>query len=264
LSLAKGVIARIVTELLGPENVTTLRTRSLDGRFEIGRFVKKFLLYAPDVNSRFLHENGAYLLKAISGEDPFSPEYKGSNVTPPAMPLGTGILITCNSRLTIHLEGDRGAYERRLIVISFDREGVAEEKRISGLSGTLMQEEGSGILNWALEGLQAFVLNDLKLALNERQRAVVSDLLSESESCTCFARECIEREDGATLTASRAYKAYVRFCSSRVWPPLAEVKFNREFKIVVQSTFGITQSHDIREGSKVARGWRGLLLCERE
>jgi hypothetical protein len=53
-----------------------------------------------------------------------------------------------------------------------------------------------------------------------RQRTVVADLLSESESCTCFVRECVERERGATLTAEEAYPAYVRFCSARVWPPL--------------------------------------------
>src|SRR5207245_1345781 len=33
----KGVIVRVVIGLIGPENVSTLRTKSLDSRFEIGR-----------------------------------------------------------------------------------------------------------------------------------------------------------------------------------------------------------------------------------
>jgi P4 family phage/plasmid primase-like protien len=256
----KGVIARIVTELLGPANVTTLRTKSLDGRFEIGRFVSKLLLYAPDVDSRFFHEAGAHLLKAITGEDPFSPEFKNSNVTPPAKPVSAGILVGCNSRLKIHLESDRGAWERRLVVLPFERDGVSEEMQVAGLADILLKDEGSGILNWALAGLEAFILDGLKLPLNQRQRAVVNDLLSESESCTCFAREWFVRDEESQVTTKRAYSAYVRFCSTREWPPLSERKFEQGFKTAVQTLYSITQRHDLREGDRSARGWSGIML----
>lgn len=250
----KGVFARILTSLIGAENVTTLRTNTLESRFEIGRCVGKLLLYGPDVSARFLHESGAHMLKAITGEDPFSPEYKGSNVTPPAKPLTANILVTCNSRLKVHLEGDRGAYERRLVVIPFDSDGVSEEQQITGLSNVLMREESSGILNWALEGLCEFLHDDLKLILNDRQKTIVSDLLDESESCSCFLRECIRPKRGGKLLASQAYRNYVDFCSSRQWPPSAEVKFNRDFKKAVQEKHGVTQSNDLLGG----RGWRGI------
>ena len=177
--------------------------------------------------------------------------------------MSTGILVTCNSRLTIHLEGDRGAWERRLIVIPFDREGVTEEKQVAGLSDILLREEGSGILNWAIQGLCAFIMDDFKLRLNERQKAVVSDLLSESESCTCFARECVVREEGGSLPVERAYPAYVRFCSSREWPPLSERKFEQGFKAAIQTLYRVTQRHDLPgEGGKDVRGWSGIILWD--
>lgn len=252
----KGVIARILTSLIGAENVTTLRTNTLESRFEIGRCVGKLLLYGPDVSARFLHQSGAHMLKAITGEDPFSPEYKGSNVTPPAKPLTANILVSCNSHLKVHLEGDKGAYERRLIVIPFDFEGVSEDQQITGLSNILLREEGSGILNWALQGLWQFVEDDFKLKLNDRQRAIVRGLLDESESCICFLRECVRPMQGGRLLVSAAYHSYVDFCASRQWPPLAEGKFNREFKQAVQEKHGITQSNDLIGG----RGWRGIDL----
>lgn len=256
----KGVFARILTSLIGAENVTTLRTNTLESRFEIGRCVGKLLLYGPDVSARFLHESGAHMLKAISGEDPFSPEYKSSNATPPAKALTANILVSCNSRLKVHLEGDRGAYERRLIIIPFDREGVSEDQQITGLSNVLLREEGSGILNWALQGLRDFVEDDFKLKLNDRQRAIVSGLLDESESCTCFLRECVRPMEGGRLLVSAAYRSYIDFCSSRQWPPLAEGKFNRDFKRSVQEKHGITQSNDLIGG----RGWRGISLIDED
>lgn len=256
----KGVIARILTTLIGADNVTTLRTNTLDSRFEIGRCVGKLLLYGPDVSARFLHESGAHMLKSITGEDPFSPEYKGSNATPPARPLTANILVTCNSRLKVHLEGDKGAYERRLIVIPFVSEGVSEDQQITGLSHILLREEGSGILNWALQGLLEFIIDDFKLILNDRQRAIVSDLLDESESCTCFLRECVRPTTGGKLLAREAYRKYVDFCSSRQWAPSAEVKFNRDIKKAVQDKHGITQSNDLPGG----RGWRGIHLMDED
>jgi putative DNA primase/helicase len=262
-SSGKGVIARTVIGLIGPENVTTLRTNSLDGRFEVGRYMNKLLLYAPDVSERFLHERGAHLLKAITGEDPMSPEYKNSNVTPPSKPCDAHLLITCNSHLKVHLEGDRGAWERRLIVVPFEREGVTEQKQITGLSEMLIQEEGAGILNWMLDGFEAFVCDDFKLRLNNRQRAVVYDLLSESESCTCFVRECVVKEDGTVLLTDSAYPPYVRFCSSREWSPLSKRKFEQDFKAAILKVYGITQGHDLPgKGGRDARGWRGIMLCE--
>jgi P4 family phage/plasmid primase-like protien len=256
----KGVIVRIVIGLLGPENVTTMRTAAMNSRFEIGRYVKKLLLYAPDVDSRFLHELGAYLIKAITGEDPFSPEYKNSNVTPPAKPLDTGIIITCNSRLTIHLQDDRAAWERRLIVIPFVRESVTEQMQITGLSDKLQAEEGAGILNWMLDGLEAYITDDFKLRLNDRQREVVKDLLSDSESSTCFARECVVQEEGGRLTVERAYTGYTQFCSARNWTPLPKRKFEQDFKAVVHKLYKVTQRHDLRVGDGWGRGWNGIML----
>ncbi len=217
----KGVIARVLTQIIGPDNVGTLRTKALDGRFEMSRLVKKVLAYAPDVNERFMSETGAHLLKAISGEDPFSPEYKNSNFTPPNRPLDTALLVTSNSKLKLLLEQDHEAWERRLVLIRFDRDGVSEKERISGYSNILVTEEGSGILNWMIEGLFKFSEDDLKLALNERQKAAVHDLLQESESYFCFAREQVVEVEGGRLSGEEAYDVYVRFCATRGWTPLS-------------------------------------------
>ena len=68
------------------------------------------------------------------------------------------------------------------------------------------------------------------------------------------------REKASEVTVKRAYPAYVRFCSTREWPPLSERKFEQAFKAAIQTQYGITQRHDLREANRSARGWSGIML----
>ncbi len=257
----KGVLVNVLTKILGASNVATLRTGNLEGRFELGRMVGKLLVYGPDVPENFLMQKGASALKAMTGEDPVSPEYKNSNVSPPAKALTANILITSNSRLKVYLEGDRGAWERRMIVIPFTRDGVPANQRIAGLDHILVETEGPGILNWMFDGFAKFMVDEFQLKLNDRQRIVVSDLLSASESCTCFIRECVQVGRGCSLTTAKAYDGYIKFCTSREWQPSTRKKFERDFKAGVQNEWGITQRNDLCTDCGVGRGWSGIRLC---
>jgi hypothetical protein len=59
-----------------------LRPDLLAERFELGRLYGKSLLYGADVPDNFLNCKGASVLKALTGGDPVTLEFKGSNETP--------------------------------------------------------------------------------------------------------------------------------------------------------------------------------------
>ena len=253
----KGVVARVANELVGPENMGTLRTDQLNTRFEIGRLRHKLLIYGADVPANFLSTPGAAVLKAITGEDPISPEYKNSNATPAAAPVHGSVLVTSNSRLRMRFEGDQEAWRRRMVLVQFTGKAVTEEDQITGLAEELMRREGSGILNWGLEGARKVLEADGKLLLNERQQKVRDQLIMESESYVQFAKEAIEKSN-LSLTREEAYAAYVRYCHDREWTPESPRKFGGQFKQAVADQYGVTESHDLRGGTK--GGWRGIAL----
>ena len=140
-------------------------------------------------------ERGASMLKVLVGGDPISAEGKGLNGDFPM--FGTfNIVVTCNSRLRLRLQGDEGAWRRRLLVVRY--ENPPPEKRILDFDHLLLREEGSGILRWALAGfvkLQAEFANrgDFELTATQRQR--VDSLLAESESLRLFVRERLARHE---------------------------------------------------------------------
>ena len=146
----KGTSVRVLVGIIGNQNVGTLRTRHLGDRFEVGRFLGKTLLYGADVPEKFLNQQGAQVLKSLTGGDPVALEFKRSNETP-LIECNFNVLVTCNSRLTVHLEGDTEAWRRRLVIVKYTK--PAPKQVIASLSQEILDTEGSGVLNWYLEGL---------------------------------------------------------------------------------------------------------------
>jgi P4 family phage/plasmid primase-like protien len=254
----KGTIVRVINGIVGPTNVGTLRTRLLGERFELGGLLGKTLLYGPDVPPDFLNHSGAAVLKSLTGGDPMTMEFKGSNVRPEII-CRFNVAITCNSRLRVNLEGDVEAWRRRLRIIGFRNPPPANA--IANLSEVLLAEEGSGILNWALDGLDRTRSDGWRIRGNEAQQRVVDDLLLESESYTLFAKECVVLREYGRFTLDDCFAAYVFYCNRRGWAPLEKRDFSGHIEVFISRRFGKSKAHDVssREGGE-RRGWHGLGL----
>ena len=55
----KGTFVEVLEAIIGENNSAQMRTRHLEDRFEIGRFVGKTLLGGKDVADNFLEKPGA-------------------------------------------------------------------------------------------------------------------------------------------------------------------------------------------------------------
>jgi phage/plasmid-associated DNA primase len=128
-----------------------LRTKRLEGRFEMGRMLARTLVIGADVPVWFLNQEASYRLKSIVGGDLLDAEKKCSNVYF-TIPSEFNVLLTANARLCVRLDGDRGAWERRLTIIHYGTPRTGP--RIDNFAQKLIKEEGIGILNLALKGLR--------------------------------------------------------------------------------------------------------------
>jgi putative DNA primase/helicase len=255
----KGTFIRILQGIIGAVNVGGLRTHLLNERFEIGRLLGKTLLYGADVPENFLNHRGASVLKSLTGADPVTLEFKNSNERP-SMVCRFNIVATCNSRLTVHLEGDTEAWRRRLRIIEYRK--PPPKTKIADLSERILRDEASGVLNWMLAGLQKVEAAGWQLSISQEQQKIVDDLLLESDAHGVFVREALVRDAGASLTAADCYDAYVEFCTRRGWQALAKNKFGKTIGDVIVRAYGITQNHCIPdEEGKDQRGWKGIRCC---
>lgn len=256
----KTQLAELATLLIGDRNIGSLRTAHLADRFELGRMAGRTLLVGSDVKGDFLEHPGASTLKAIIGGDPIDAELKGRNeiIT---LRGRFNALVTCNERLRVRIEGDFGAWKRRIAIIPF--EGPSPKQRIPDFARRLFEEEGERILAWAIEGAR-LLQNDLAahgcIRLTERQVGLVDDLLSESQSLERFVNEVIERAPGYDLLKDEAMEAYGEFCTLRGWEALPLARQQRELPELVLRIHRASITRSLLRNGKAAQGWRNIRL----
>ncbi len=254
----------VLQALIGRENVTQLRTEHLNERFELFRMLMRTLLVGVDVDANFLSSKGAPVIKGLVGGDWFDAEQKG----------GTGsfqfqgkfnILMTSNCRLKVKLQGDVGAWRRRMLIVRY--EAPAPKKKIPDFGELLIREEGSGILNWAIKGLRMLLIDIAEtgdIRLTPRQAGVVDSLLAESDSLRYFLRENVVKAPGSDLSVGEIVQAYAHYCPDKGWDPLPETQIGRQLPDLMMELFHVVKTNNTLRDGKAARGFRGVAFRDPE
>jgi putative DNA primase/helicase len=255
----KSQLALVLAKIVGGSNCTELRTKLLEERFELSRLLDKTLLLGVDVAANFLSTQAARVLKGLVGGDMMTAERKGSNAGFQFRGI-FNCLITSNSRLRVRLYGDEGAWKRRLVIIRYERAIAA--KKIPDFHKVLLEHEGSGILNWGLEGLRK-LLGDIDqygdIQLSAKHLDLVNALVAESDSLRLFAKSEIERTSSANdLTTEEIIKRYAAYCVAKEWDMTPASSVQKMLPDIMTELFGVLKAHDIQRNGKNARGFSGV------
>ncbi len=255
---SKGTLSNVVQGLIGERNCYELRTDCLNERFELFRYIGRSLLYGADVEPEFLRRQGAEALKKLVGGDLLSPEGKGSNEQVNLRGI-FNVIITCNKRLSVRLAGDVSAWRRRLRILEFQAP-APNRGTIVNFDRLLLEQEGSGILNWAVAGA-AEVLRDKRenriRVLSALQHQRVEALLGQSDSVRLFLEACVERKPGSSLEKNDLVERYADYCGEKNWEPLPDTAARKELKDRMMEMFGSTERQSAGSG-KNQRGYSNV------
>ncbi len=256
----KGTISNVLQALIGDDNCYELRTEHLDERFELLRYIGKTLLYGADVEPEFLRHSGAQTLKKLVGGDLVSPEGKNSNEKFNMRGV-FNVVITCNKRLSVRLSGDTGAWRRRLRIIAF-KEPVKGRPVIVNFDRMLIEQEGAGILNWAVMGA-AQVLADKRAGrtrpLSAAQHERIETRLGQSDSMRLFLDVRAEKRPGEVLEKNDLLEAYADFCGEQGWEPLPELAARKELNNRMLELFGAVERKSAGSGHN-QRGYSNVAI----
>ncbi len=254
----KSSLAKILCGLLGENNYSNLSLEQISKRDSLISLIDKQINFSDEVDGRFIESSMLTQLSA-EGTANLNPKYKKQFDSK----IFAKFIIACND--LPRFQSAQGM-KHRMITIPFHYQ-IPEEKRIDRIDIKLLLNEGSGILNWAIEGSKklkdrgSFLISeDSKEESHENTLAsfpVVAYLEENyhfSETCT----ETISTEEMygteeriAGETERTGYRAYchrvnVRLCSFNTFSKEI-ARFGRE-KIFVKQ---------IRIGDK--RGYVGLI-----
>ncbi len=257
----KSTLIEIIEKVIGVQNVAQIRTKHLNKQFELYKFLGKTLLTGKDVGGEFLSEEGAEVLKALVGNDLLDAEKKYGNEQF-QLRGNFNMAITCNSKLRVKLEGDAGAWQRRLMIINYSKPKPKE--RITEFADKLIAAEGPGILNWMIEGAIKYLVEeqaygDFQLTGEQRQRVEV--LLAESDSVRQFVQDRVHFVKGQTATVTELQAAYFEYCEEMGWHAFRPQDFRSSITDLMLEIHHVGKSNDIPRGMKETnRGFRNVAV----
>jgi putative DNA primase/helicase len=245
----KGTIARVLTALLGRENVAGPTLSSLGTNFGLWPLLGKSAAVVSDarLSGRTDSATVTERLLSISGEDSLTIDRK--HLPPVTTKLAARFTILTNE--LPRLGDTSGALAGRMIVLRlveswYGREDTRLTDRLLG--------ELPGILLWAIAGWQRFGGRGHFV-----QPASGKDLLSELEDITspvgAFVRECCEVGPGLRVAFDTLFMAWRSWCEShgRREPGLREI-FGRDLLAAAPSIRKVRP----REGEERYRGYEGI------
>jgi len=257
----KSTLLTVIERVLGEPKVAHLRTGLLGGRFETSAFLGKRLLVGKDVPGDTLAVAGAKALKSLVGDDLMQAEIK-YNPDKQKMRGDFHVVIVSNSNLRIALDGDHDAWRRRLLVIGFDN--PKPTKPIPNFAEALVAEEGSGILNWMIEGALNYRAQMQKLGhlrLNQVQLDRIETLLQDSDNVVEFVKRHVKPDQGSDVTSDELHKEYLEVCVQAAWTPVASQKFLTLLPDVLGAKFQVVRRNDIVRNGKSVRGYKNIRLA---
>jgi len=257
----KGTLVNVITKIIGKRNIAELRTQHLCDRFELFNFIGKTLLTGADVPGKFLNTTGASKIKSLVGNDSLTAEAKGLN-NRATIQGNFNIIISTNTHLHVRLDGDEGAWQRRLLIV--DYECAKPEKKISSFDDVLIKAEGEGILNFFVKGamrlLKELSTDDGDLTLSQAQNKRIDDLLNESNSMRAFASEWLDISEGDNITTEELVTAYFDYCEDKGWQAENTTHFTRNIENIMVDMYRAHKRKDIKRGDTSKRGFCNIKL----
>lgn len=251
----KSTFAKLAALLVGEENTAQLRTHLLHERFELGSFIGRTLLLGADVNPKFFLSPGAEVLKALTGGDLMQAELKQGNARP-TFYGDFNVIVATNDELRVKMQGDRDAWARRLVVVSFYAHEL--KQRIRGLERVLLREEGPGIVNRSLEAALACLAAG-KMALAPVQQRRVDDMLDRSDPVREFVLDRIEKREGESIPKKEIRERFKDECKLRRWNVTSDREIGARLPVVMKELFEADESNSVPDfAGHGVQGYRGV------
>jgi P4 family phage/plasmid primase-like protien len=250
----KGVIARVLKELLGEDNFVGPTMSGLAGGFGLESLIGKLAAVIPDARLR----RGQYSpivverILMISGEDTVTVDRKNKTAWTGKLPCR--IMIISNEVPKLH--DSSGAIAGRFISLEMRVSFYGREDK--DLTDKLITEL-SGIFAWSLDGLERLTKRGYFLQ-PESGMQLSEDLSELGNPLRTFARECCTFRSKCSASVDRLYQAYRTWCAKNGHYPAAKNSFSTDFGVAFPRLKRIQPR--VGESRKQVKSFGGIILRE--
>lgn len=213
----KSVVGEIMQAIFDKAMIQSELHKLQENRFIMAQLEHKLVFYDDDLQSEALDDTGIFK-KLVTATIPMLVERKGE----PHHEILPYIRIFASGNKGIEACYDRSeGFYRRLLMLHCRPKPVRVDDKM--LSKKIIDREISGIVNWALEGLQRLMANGWEFTISDRSNEALNFAEEEGNSFLAFLRDgdVVEFGEDVSVSSRDLYLAYEKWCADNAVKPLA-------------------------------------------
>jgi putative DNA primase/helicase len=250
----KSTWLNVLSALLGKKNTSHTSIQDLlENRFARADLYGKLASIYADIPTAKLENTGIF--KMLTGQDTVRAELKNQN----AFDFENYAKLLFSANELPRTNDKTEAFWRRWIVIVFPNRFPEDDPNTDpDLIGKLTTpEELSGLLNWALEGLQRLLKNK-KFSVSDSWVETEKLWIQRTDSLRSFVTNHVNENPLNQVAKDKLYEAYLVFCTYHDVTPQQKPTVGRRLPALFPK---IKETHPTVDGKQV-RAWAGLeLVC---
>jgi putative DNA primase/helicase len=225
-SNGKGVFFEVIQSLVGDENCSQVSLTRFNDRFALSQTMGKIVNMTAE-SSHIIADEAENTLKSYVAGDTFTFERKFKD---PISAVPTAKLIITTNALPRFRDKTQAVW-RRIILIPFDKV-IPANSQIRDLA-SILKKELSGILNWAIAGLEN--LNAKGFIIPESNRQLIDEYRADADPCRAFLMDNYFETQNETdyIDSSELYMHYTRWCKESGFEPVNCRLFGQQVKRVL-------------------------------
>lgn len=202
----KTTLVLLLGTFYGEKNVcgVSLQKMSSD-KFSCANLYNKYINLFDDLSFKDINDNGTFKIATgggiITGEKKFGDQFQFKNYAK--------LTFACNKIPDVK-DADDEAYFKRWIIIPFNYVVEEENKDKQLIHKLTTPEELSGFLNFALDGLDTILKNEM-FSYDKNAEEIKAEMLQSGSSIGKFVFGCLEPAEGKWVSKDEMYRAYIQF-----------------------------------------------------
>lgn len=216
----KSVFLKMLTDFLGPENVSSIPLEELNGKFESAELVGKLANIADDISSEFLQDSSTFK-KLVTGDNitaqrKFGQPFQFNNISK--------LLFSAN---TLPPVSDKSyGLHRRLVIVPFLRTYTIEDKDYDPNILTKLKTEFARtyLLNLGIQGVERLIQNN-GFTIPKVVDEMLEEYVKDNNNCIQWLEDNPELDE---REIKDVYREYCMYCLSNGTKPYKKSRFTTE------------------------------------
>jgi len=250
----KSTLLELIKQFLGEDNVSNASLQSICyHRFAVAQLYNKLANICADLPDSALKQTGSF--KMLTGSDTIQGEVKFK--TPFSFKNHAKLFFSANK--VPETIDDTVAFFRRWILIACNNVFIGKKCNPNILEEISTKEEMSGLLNFALQGLERLLKNN-KFSTTENIEELRTQYIRKSNSAKAFIEEKLEytNDSNAKISGPDLYAKYAIFCQTNKLPSMQKRFFTQN----MQQHLPQAKPTTMRVGKKTVRAWQYIKIVD--